>query len=123
MATRNVADFADREGPRHRTPPEGDEAIQASLDFESTELRGVLIDISRNGACVRIPEEVVLLALPRTVLTLRATLGTETVAMTADLRWVHAEPSHTLIGMGFPYGPLEEGTFLDPFFRDEGAAR
>lgn|GEM_PF-5036091 len=122
MATRNVAGFADREGPRHPTPPDGDQAIQACLDIESTEIHGVLIDISRNGACVRVPEEVVLLALPRTILTLRATLGTETVSMTADLRWVHAGPSHTLIGMGFPYGPMEKGTFLDPYFENEGAA-
>lgn len=119
MATTNLPHYADREHPRHDTPLEGEGVIQATLELEAMEIHGTLANISRSGACVRVPQELVLMALPRTVLVLRATLGTETVAMTSDLRWVHCESGSTTIGMGFPYGPLENGTFLDPYFQEE----
>lgn len=119
VSTTNLPHYTDREHPRHPTPMAGNEAIKASVEIESIEIHGILANISRFGACVTISQELALMALPRTVLTLRATLGTETVSMTADLCWIHNEVGKTTIGMSFPYGPLEGGTFLDAYM--EGA--
>jgi len=119
VSTTNLPHYADREHPRHPTPVAGDEAIKATVEIEAIEIHGILANISRFGACVAVPQELALMALPRTVLTLRATLGTETVSMTADLCWIHNEVGKTSIGMSFPYGPLESGTFLDAYM--EGA--
>ena len=119
MATTNLPHYTDREHERHPTPIAGDDAIKASVEIDAIELHGILANISRFGACVAVARELALMALPRTVLTLRATLGTETVSMTADLCWIHSGVGTTTIGMSFPYGPLESGTFLDAYM--EGA--
>jgi hypothetical protein len=121
MSTTNLPNYTDRKHERHPTPMTGDDAIKASVEIDAIELHGILANISRFGACVAVARELALMALPRTVLTLRATLGTETVSMTADLCWVHCGVGTTSIGMSFPFGPLESGTFLDAYL--EGATR
>ncbi|MCS5699565.1 PilZ domain-containing protein [Cyanobium sp. FGCU-52] len=122
MATTNLPHYTDREHARHPTPIAGDEAVKATVEIDTIEIHGILANISRFGACVAAPQELALMALPRTVLTLRATLGTETVSMTADLCWIHNEVGKTTIGMSFPYGPLESGTFLDAYMEGGSAA-